>query len=115
MIFIRGGHESLSTEVPANTEMPLHLDPEHFDRVRLAFHPLDGGWSANFGVTSTGRDVIKVNSGNGQETLIRVVKEVSRGTWFIHLAVEKHWPMVLSNTSQFSLSFSQKVNLRRFF
>lgn len=111
-IFIRAGQESLATEVPENSEMPLHLDPEQFERVRLSLNPIDGnsgGWSAGFGVTSTGRDVIKVKGADGAETLLRVVREISDGTWFIHLSVEKTWPMVLSNTTQFPLSFSQKV------
>ena len=97
------------TEIPRNTEMPLHLDPEEFENVRLALNPIGSGWSASFGVTSTGRDVIKVKGADGAETLLRVVREVSNGTWFIHLGVEKHWPMVLTNTSRFPLSFSQKV------
>ena len=108
-IFIRGGPESLLTEVLPKTEMPLHFDPACFESVRMALDPMDGGWSAGFSVTNTGRDVVKVKGADGKEMLLRVVRELHGGTWFMHLSVEKHWPMVLKNSSGFTLLFSQKV------
>ena len=107
-VYFKAGNESLASEIAPNSQLPMHFNKSQFDKVRISIEPSEY-WSASFGINKAGRDILKCPTSD-KDLLIRVTREISKGTWFIFITEEKSWPMTLQNDSPYKLTFGQKVS-----